>query len=91
MSAKARPNTDVAGRHTFEISGLASAQQPLRWLGLFAQRGLLPAAITMTRSGDRLTARIVQDELDAHHATNILEKIRAMPETEAARLAMPVE
>lgn len=71
-------------RRTFTLSGLASAQLPLRWLGLFAQRDLLPDLVELVRSGDMITARIVQDSLDDWRASILIEKIRMMPDTESA-------
>ena len=72
----------VAGTlRTFVIEGCASAQLPLRWLGLFAQRDLMPEEFSMVRSGDRIIARIVQSDLDDHASTLLAEKMRMLPET----------
>lgn len=70
----------------FDIEGIASAQLPMRLLGLFAQQDLLPHVITMRRSRNGLVMRIVEKTLDDHRAAVILAKMQSFVEVEIATL-----
>ncbi len=72
--------------HVFVVEGAASAQLPLRLLGLFAQQDLLPDTICLTRSTAGIAMRITEASLDAHRAGVILAKMQALPEVVSAML-----
>lgn len=70
----------------FVVRGEASSQLPLRLMGLFAQQGLLPLSFELRREGAGLAVTIVQDELDTHRASIILEKMRGLIDVDHAQL-----
>lgn len=75
----------LAGR-TFTVLGLASAQLPMRILGLFAQQDRVPMSFRMVRADDRITISIRDDTLDQRRADVLLEKMRMIVEVEAATI-----
>ena len=62
----------------FVITGAACPQLPLRLLGLFAQRELIPRDVAIRCADDTLAITVIQDALDAHHAGIIAAKMRAL-------------
>jgi hypothetical protein len=71
---------------TFVLSGLASPQLLMRALGYFAQRDLLPDAVTLATADGSLRLEIVQAGLDDRQAAVLLERLRALPEAAAVTL-----
>ena len=62
----------------FVIAGAACPQLPLRLLGLFAQRELIPRDVAIRTGDDTLDIVVIQDALDPHHAEIIAAKMRAL-------------
>ncbi len=70
----------------FVVTGEASSQLPLRLMGLFAQQGLIPLFFELRRGGTGITVSIVQDQLDPHRASIILEKMLGLIDVDQAQL-----
>lgn len=68
----------VASSWRFVIIAAACPQLPLRLLGLFAQRDLIPRDVAIRCAGDTLDIVVIQDALDPHHAEVIAAKMRAL-------------
>lgn len=62
----------------FEVTGVASAQLPMRVLGLFAQQDIPADRVTIERVGDQYRIVLTETALPPHHADVIAEKLRAM-------------
>lgn len=61
-----------------EIEGAASAQLPLRVLGLFAQQDVLPTRIAITCEDDSCRMRLEEFGMDDVRLAIIAEKLRSM-------------
>ena len=69
---------------TFSLIGIASAQLPLRVLGLFAQRDIPVDRFMLSRSGDDCRIEVTVGALPAAAVGIMLEKLRALIEVISA-------
>lgn len=86
MDSSAQPPPDPTIRHRLVARGELSPQLPLRVLGLFAQRNLLPDVFVARSQAETLLIELEVSGLDEGPAKVLLEKVRAIVEIDTASL-----